>query len=1056
MMKKNLLFLPVLLLCTYGAPVRAQVTDTGAQWTWVGGTTALNDAGSGAVGVPDPDNLPKSRTYAAMWTDDDGDLWLFGGVVNPSNVNLNDLWHYDMTTGQWLWVAGQATSNQLNQGTKGTTGGANYPGSRSGAATWRDNDGNFWMFSGQVRLPTAINSPGSGNDLWKYNPATGEWTWVMGDEPASAGSNRTTTYPATVGGVGVPGGRQHPATWVDAQNNLWMFGGAGPAATGSSGRVSDLWKFDIASSEWHWMGGSTSVNTAADYNGQANPGTPGGNPGARMGCSFWKDASGNFWVYGGSDPSSVRSDMWKYDPAGMQWTWMSGSKTTGVDATYGTRGVAAAANTPGSRYVINSWTDVNGKFWLFGGRWSPGGSSARRNDLWMYDPATNLWMWMKGDQGIDKHGVYGTKGTPDAGNRPGSRMNGRGWVDKSGNFWLFGGGGYGASGGAGSDYLNDFWRLAPVAVTPVQPGLFTAAPSPVCEGASNVSYTVPAVSGATAYEWVYSGGSGVTFPGGASTATPTVTLNFSVSATGGTLQVRAVNSAGAGPYRDTVITVSGTPAQPGAFTTSSTSVCQGQNNVTYTVPAVSGATTYEWSYTGGGATFSGTSSTAAPTNTVNFSGSATGGNIQVSAKNTCGTSAARSVTVMVGSAPAQPGAYTASSASVCQGQNNVTYTVPAVSGATTYEWSYTGGGATFSGTSSTAAPTNTVDFLGSATGGNIQVSAKNTCGTSTARSVSVTVNVPPVATVSPAGPVDICEDDSVTLTAGSGTGYSYQWKNGGTNVGAGSNTYAAHMTGSYKVVVTGPGGCKDSTQEVSVTVHNRPSGVLAPGDTAFCEGGVVMLAVQTQDTGLTYRWKNSSATIPLATADFLEVNETGVYTVVLSRTNTTGACTDTTPAVTVTVYPLPAADITWDGLTLHAIGGYAGYQWRTGGQPVAGATDSTFQPAADGGYSVTVTDSNGCSATSAVYNVTVGVDDPAAAGMRVRVYPNPSDGMLHIAAPGPVNITLSSMEGKLLLQQAGATAIDLGSCAPGVYLLRISDAGGTVIRTERVVRQERR
>ena len=37
-----------------------------------------------------------------------------------------------------------------------------------------------------------------------------------------------------------------------------------------------------------------------------------------------------------------------------------------------------------------SWVDGTGNLWLFGGI---GGL----NDLWEYNPATNLWAWISGD-----------------------------------------------------------------------------------------------------------------------------------------------------------------------------------------------------------------------------------------------------------------------------------------------------------------------------------------------------------------------------------------------------------------------------------------------------------------------------------------------------------------------------------------------------------------------------------------------------------------------------------------------------------------------------------
>ena len=46
-------------------------------------------------------------------------------------------------------------------------------------------------------------------------------------------------------------------------------------------------------------------------------------------------------------------------------------------------------------------------------------------------------------------------GTPAPGNVPGARESAAAWVDKDGNFWLFGGAG-GAVGSEGS--LNDLWE----------------------------------------------------------------------------------------------------------------------------------------------------------------------------------------------------------------------------------------------------------------------------------------------------------------------------------------------------------------------------------------------------------------------------------------------------------------------------------------------------------------------------------------------------------------------------------------------------------------------
>jgi hypothetical protein len=58
-------------------------------------------------------------------------------------------------------------------------------------------------------------------------------------------------------------------------------------------------------------------------------------------------------------------------------------------------------------------------------------------------------------------GVYGSLGTPAAGNIPGARWAANSWTDSSGNFWLFGGAGFDSSGGYGS--LHDLWKFNPAA-----------------------------------------------------------------------------------------------------------------------------------------------------------------------------------------------------------------------------------------------------------------------------------------------------------------------------------------------------------------------------------------------------------------------------------------------------------------------------------------------------------------------------------------------------------------------------------------------------------------
>jgi N-acetylneuraminic acid mutarotase len=147
-----------------------------------------------------------------------------------------------------------------------------------------------------------------------------------------------------------------------------------------------------------------------------------------------------------------------------EWAWVNGSNQPAgaLVGTYGTLGTFATGNAPSGRIAASGWTDKNGNLWLFGGFGTSVSASFADNldDLWEYDPASNEWAWMGGSYPyMGQPGVYGTLGTPAAGNWPGSRQAAATWTDSSGNFWMFGGLGYDTQGNEG--WLNDVWRISP-------------------------------------------------------------------------------------------------------------------------------------------------------------------------------------------------------------------------------------------------------------------------------------------------------------------------------------------------------------------------------------------------------------------------------------------------------------------------------------------------------------------------------------------------------------------------------------------------------------------
>ncbi len=358
---------------------------------------------------------------------------------------------------EWAWISGPNAPNVAGvYGTRGVPDVNNLPAGRYNQSMWADKAGNVWIFGG------GTNTGARFNDLWRYNPSTKQWTWMHGTN----GQNPLGTY-ATARGVAsplnTPGGRHFFSKWIDKDGNFWMFGGQGFAASGSSTDLNDLWKYSPVTEQWTWMKGDSSrLNQAASY-GTMGITASTNIPGGRRGGITWVDSTGNLWLFGGygvgASGSGFLNDLWKYDIATNNWTWVSGPNTVNGVGTYGTKGVGSASNTPGARQTAAAWVDDAGNFWLFGGQGNAAVATARRilNDLWKYNPSNGQWTWVNGSDVVDAFGVYGDKGVASATNSPGARQCNAFWKDGDGNFWLFGGGyAFGSSGTWGN--MNDLWK----------------------------------------------------------------------------------------------------------------------------------------------------------------------------------------------------------------------------------------------------------------------------------------------------------------------------------------------------------------------------------------------------------------------------------------------------------------------------------------------------------------------------------------------------------------------------------------------------------------------
>ena len=219
--------------------------------------------------------------------------------------------------------------------------------------------------------------------------------------------------------------------------------------------------------------------------------------------------------------------------------------------------------------------------------------------------------------------------------------------------------------------------------------------------------------------------------------------------------------------------------------------------------------------------------------------------------------------------------------------------------------------------------------------------------------VDVTVN--PLPTVNAGTDQTICEGVQVTL-AGSGA-VSYTWDNGVTDGVAFNPPVGATTT--YTVTGTDANGCTN-TDQVDVTVNPLPT-VNAGADQTVCDGSQITLS----GSGATsYVWDNG-VTDGVA---FTQGVSTVVYTVV--GTDANGCSNSDQVSVTVNPNPTPVINgatsyCTGSNTTLSTTNTYSTYSWSTGA-----TTPTATVTVADNPISVTVTNSFGCSGTSATFTVT--------------------------------------------------------------------------------------
>jgi len=253
-------------------------------------------------------------------------------------------------------------------------------------------------------------------------------------------------------------------------------------------------------------------------------------------------------------------------------------------------------------------------------------------------------------------------------------------------------------------------------------------------------------------------------------------------------------------------------------------------------------------------------------------------------------------------------------------------------------------------------------------------------------------------------------------------------------------------------------------------VDNIIATITPSGTISFCPGGSVTL---TANSGAgNYQWRKGNTNVSGATNQtYSFVKKAGAYSV----KETGYSCNATSAATTLVVNPLPTATISYTTLdlcgqssvllTANSGNGYT-YRWKKGNAILSGETNQTYSATVTATYKVIVTNSYGCSKTSAGAKVIKSCKESELTSVETTnmiLYPNPAGNRTTIQFTLPqsshVSIKVYDMSGREMktmlndnLDEGNHTLqLNLKDFPSGIYFVKmISDFG---IETQKLMVQ---
>jgi hypothetical protein len=522
----------------------------------------------------------------------------------------------------------------------------------------------------------------------------------------------------------------------------------------------------------------------------------------------------------------------------------------------------------------------------------------------------------------------------------------------------------------------------------------TATPSVICQGSSS-TLNGSGSGGSSPYNYNWQPGN---LTGPSPVVTPATTTTFTLTVT---------DASGCASTRTVLVTVN---PRPVVTLSGNSSFCAGGSTL------LSGSTggTSQWYRNG----------VIIPGATLNTYTATLAGvyNLMKTNLNGCSDSAAVGITVTINALPVVTSV--SSTSPLCNGNNNGSASVTATGTATlTYNWSPAGGNL------ATATGIGAGTYTCTITDGN---------GCTFAQTVTVTQPAQLAASIS-SSTTPLCNGDStatatVAVTGGSGS-YTYSWSSGGN-----AATETGLPAGSYVCTVTDSNGCV-STATATITQPAALSTSISSQTNVSCFGlsdGAATVSA-TGGTGTpAFIWQpNGDSTNAVSGLS------AGTYVVTVTDAN--GCSTQQTvtitqpPALGLSVSSNPAVLCAGDTALLSATVDSTTIAPVINWMPVMQSGSSiSVAPSATSSYTVTVTDSAGCS-ESTLFTLTVAPQPVFTLGSDTS----------YCSSSAPV--TLSGPAGAWMYSwQDITTAPNYAVSNTGTYVLTVSDSSGTCSSTDSV------